>query len=71
LPKLRVWRQTKVLFEKALADMKWQGTGAVADCASYWTEGVLATSGGRKRITRSEILRITQELQANPEILRE
>jgi hypothetical protein len=54
-----------------MADMKWQGTGAVADFAPYWTEGVLATPGGRKRITRSEILRITQELQANPEILRE
>jgi len=31
----------------------------------------IVTPGGRKRITRSEILRIAQELQANPDILRE
>jgi|WetSurMetagenome_2_1015567.scaffolds.fasta_scaffold241851_2 predicted site-specific integrase-resolvase len=31
----------------------------------------IVTPGGRKRITRSEILRIAQEVQANPEVLME
>jgi predicted site-specific integrase-resolvase len=31
----------------------------------------IVTPGGRKRITRSEILRIAQEVQANPELLKE
>jgi hypothetical protein len=32
----------KALYEKAMADKKWQATGAVNDPAAYWTEGVLA-----------------------------
>jgi predicted site-specific integrase-resolvase len=31
----------------------------------------IVTPGGRKRITRSEILRIAQELQASPDLLTE
>jgi predicted site-specific integrase-resolvase len=31
----------------------------------------IVTPGGRKRITRSEILRIAQEVQANPDMLKE
>ena len=31
----------------------------------------IVTPGGRKRISRAEILRIAQELQANPDMLKE
>jgi hypothetical protein len=39
---VRFGNKVKELYEKAMADNKWQGTGAVTDCAAYWTEGVLA-----------------------------
>ena len=39
---VRFGNKVKELYEKAMADKKWQGTGAVTDCAAYWTEGVLA-----------------------------
>jgi hypothetical protein len=34
--------KVQALYDKAMTDKKWQCTGAAADGAAYWTEGVLA-----------------------------
>ena len=66
LPEKEFFRADEVMvlfgFKSVKTVYRWIRTGRLK---------YIVTPGGRKRITRSEILRIAQEVQANPDMLKE